>query len=713
VTAFAVLIFFGSALRHRLGDRVGWIGVAGIASTIPITVGCLVELLRGAAPVDHSVVWAHVGAKAVAVGYAVDPLSCVMIVMVSIVASCIQIYSIGYMHGDARFQRFFAYMSLFCASMMMLVLANNFVMLYAGWEMVGLCSYLLIGFWYERKSAYNAAKKAFLTTRVGDVGFAIGILILFSYVPQLHFATVFQSIQAGAIPPAILGLAALFLFCGAIGKSAQFPLQTWLPDAMEGPTPVSALIHAATMVTAGVYMVARLFMIFHTPGEDVAGAIGGPLLLTPLAWVAVVGLITALMAATMGVVQHDIKRVLAYSTISQLGFMMVAMGMGVAGLIAGMFHLITHAFFKALLFLGSGSVIHCCSEEQNMWEMGGLAKKAPITYWTFWIGTLALCGIFPFAGFFSKDEILASAFHNAGKYPIYWVFFIGLEIAAFLTAFYMGRACFLTFSGAPRSPKAAHAHESPKLMTAPLIILAVFALLIGWVGSPWIGGNLFGKFVHYAPPALEQAAGHVAEAAGHAAGPVAHGATPAALEAAGHAAAGGGEHGAEHGFSWIVAGISTLMALLGLGLSAAIYRLGLVNVAWLKIPFYPIYIAAKHKYWFDDFYEGVIVRGVLITAAVFRWIDTYLVDGMVNLVGWGTRVVVAGVSGWIDKWIVDGAVNAVGWMTRTAGELGSRLQTGRVQEYISALVFIACAVAAALYLVILALPYLEPYFIAR
>ena len=659
--ACAVLLFFGSALRHRVGERVGWVGVAGIAATIPLTLGCLVELLMGVPPVDHTVAWANIGSKAISVGYAVDPLAAIMLVMVSIVATCIQIYSIGYMHGDSRFQRFFAYMSLFCGSMLMLVLANNFVMLYAGWELVGLCSYLLIGFWYERKSAYNAAKKAFLTTRVGDIGFAIGILILFAYVPELHFGTVFAAIGGGTIPLAVAGVAALFLFCGAIGKSAQFPLHTWLPDAMEGPTPVSALIHAATMVAAGVYMVGRLFTIFYAPGLEGAGPVGGGLLLTPLTWVAVIGLITALLAATIGIVQHDIKRVLAYSTISQLGYMMVAMGMGPIGMIAGMFHLITHAFFKALLFLGSGSVIHCCSEEQNMWEMGGLAKKAPVTYWTFWAGTLALAGIFPFAGFFSKDEILSAAFHNTTEHWLYWLFFIGLEFAAFLTAFYMGRACFLTFSGKPRSPKAEHAHESPKLMTVPLVILAVFAVLLGWVGSPWVGGNLFANFVYYVPPMAEHAAG------------AAHGLIPAALVGEGLSA--------EHGFNWLVAGISTLMALGGLLLSAAIYRYGLLNVAWIKIPAYPLYYAAKHKFWFDEVYEGVIVRGVLLAAAIFRW---------------------------LDEKIVDGAVNLVGWMTKTVGEYGARLQTGRVQEYISGFVFIACAVAAAAYLVILAAPYFEP-----
>jgi NADH-quinone oxidoreductase subunit L len=674
--ACAVLLFFGSALRQRIGEKVGWIGVAGIAATIPLSLGCLVELILGATPVDVTVDWAPVAGKAIAVGYAVDPLAAVMLVMVSIVATCIQIYSIGYMHGDPRFPRFFAYLSLFCGSMYLIVLTNNFIMLYGGWELVGLCSYLLIGFWFERRSAYNAAKKAFLTTRVGDVGFAIGILILFAYVPQLTFREVFEAGETGVIPPAALAIAAVFLFCGAIGKSAQFPLHTWLPDAMEGPTPVSALIHAATMVAAGVYMVARLFTVFHLPGlAEAHGPIGTAVGLTPLTWVALIGLITALMAATIGVVQSDIKRVLAYSTISQLGFMMVGLGMGVAGFTAGVFHLLTHAFFKSLLFLGSGSVIHACHEEQNIWRMGGLARRIPITYWTFWAGTLALAGIFPFAGFFSKDEILAAAFHNTAEHWLYWVFFIGLELAAFLTAFYMGRLCFLTFSGKPRSEAAAQAHESPALMTGPLVVLAVCALGLGWLGAPWVGDNLFHHFVHYTPPAA------------------AHG--------AGHAVAGG--------FSWLVALISTVMALAGLGLAAAIYRYHLIPVAWLKLPAYPLYYAAKHKYWVDEIYEGVVVKGVLLVTRILRWLDVNVVDGAVNLVGWGVRVIVAMVCGFIDKYIVDGVVNGVAWLTGRVGEYGSRLQTGSVQEYISALVFMTGAIAAALYLVILVLPWLEPY----
>ena len=496
----AILIFFGARLQRRYGEAVGWIGVAGIAATVPLAVGCLADLIAGAPPAGGQIAWAHLGQMTLTVGYYVDALTAVMLVMVAVVATCIMIYSVGYMHGDEGYSRFFAYMSLFCFAMFTLVLASSLLLLYVGWELVGLCSYLLIGFWFERKVAADAAKKAFITTRIGDVGFAIGILILFGYVPTLQYHDVFAAAQSGAIPSATLAIATVLLFCGAIGKSAQFPLHVWLPDAMAGPSPVSALIHAATMVAAGVFMVARLFPLFYATAST-------PLLLgiSPLLIVGFIGLITALMAATLGVVQSDIKRVLAYSTISQLGFLMATLGLGVVGFTAAVFHLITHAFFKSLLFLGAGSVMHGCNDETDMFKMGGLARKMPYTYWTFWAGTLSLAGIPLFAGFFSKDEMMAAAWQSAHGQLVYWLFFLGLEAAAFLTAFYMGRACFLTFSGPPRSPAAEHAHESPRLMTVPLVILAFFAVFLGWVGAPWVGGNLFYTFVYFTP------AGHAAE----------------------------------------------------------------------------------------------------------------------------------------------------------------------------------------------------------
>ncbi len=661
-SACAVLIFFGKALTRRVGEKVGWIGVAGIAGTIPLSLGCLTALILGASPHEVSVSWAPALAHSIHVGYLVDPLGAVMLAMVSIVATCIQVYSIGYMHGDPRFSRFFAYLSLFCGSMFLILLSNNFVMLYAGWELVGLCSYLLIGFWFERASAANAAKKAFITTRIGDVGFAIGILILFRYVPTLLYSDAFAAVTSATIPPMVAALAAGLLFCGAIGKSAQFPLHTWLPDAMEGPTPVSALIHAATMVAAGVFMVARLFTLFYTP-LLAPGLLGFP----ALSLVAGIGLITALLAAVIAVVQNDIKRVLAYSTISQLGYMMAGLGMGVAGFTAGMFHLITHAFFKALLFLGSGSVIHGCHEEQDIRRMGGLARRMPVTFLTFWAGTLALAGFPLFAGFFSKDEILSAAWGGRGAGS---VFFVGLEFGAFLTAFYMGRLCFMTFSGEARSDSAAHAHESPKVMTVPLMVLAVFAVLLGWVGTPWVAGNLFHKFVHFTPQVAASLPG-----GGEIAGAEVH-----------------------EGANWSVIGISTLMALGGLFVSAVFYRWKLVPVSVIKRPLYPLYFLAQHKFYFDEIYSVVPVGLTLGVSWGCRLVDTYVVDGAVNAVGWITKRVFVALSGLFDTVVVDGLVNLAGYVPKWTGELLSRLQTGRVQEYVQAAVMFACGIAGVAFL---------------
>jgi len=652
--ACAVLLFAGSALTKRVGEKVGWIGVAGIAATIPLALGILVETILHQTG-GGSLNWAPMGQMTFTIGYHVDSLTAVMLTMVSVVASCIQVYSIGYMRGDPRFSRFFAYLSLFCGSMFLLVITDSLLVLYVGWELVGLCSYLLIGFWFERPAAARAAMKAFITTHIGDVGFVLGILLLFCYVPGLRYTQIFEAAYSGAIPPHILGIAALLLFCGAIGKSAQFPLHTWLPDAMEGPTPVSALIHAATMVAAGVFMVARLFPLFYVAGQT-------PVLLglPAFAVVCIIGLITALMAAVIGVVQSDIKRMLAYSTISQLGYMMAALGLGVVGFVAGVFHLIVHAFFKALLFLCSGNVIHGMEGEQDMGKMGGLGKKMPVTAATFWIGSLSLAGLPVFAGFFSKDEIISAAWSRGTENAWYWGVFAGLEIGAFLTAFYIGRGCFLTFSGKPRSPAAEHAHESPVVMTAPLVVLAVFALLLGWVGTPLVAGNLFEQLVHFAPP--------------------------------------GSAHIAEHlpAFNWGAAGVSVLMALAGLSLAAGIYRWRIIPVNLIKYPFYPIYWAAKRKFFFDEVYQHTAVAAVLLASQLARLIDVYIIDLAVNLVGWVTAYVVAFVSSLVDKYLVDGAVNAAGWATGLAGRTLTRLQTGRVQEYITGAAFLGAVIGLGL-----------------
>ncbi|MBC7289354.1 MAG: NADH-quinone oxidoreductase subunit L, partial [Armatimonadetes bacterium] len=508
----------------------------------------------------------------------------------------------------------------------------------------------LIGFWFERPAAARAAVKAFITTRVGDLFFAVGVFLVFMYAPSLRFEDVFAAVKAGTMATSVAGVAALLLFGGAVGKSAQFPLHVWLPDAMEGPTPVSALIHAATMVAAGVYMVARLAPMFWASAEHTV-ILGLPAVTV----VATIGLITALMAALIGVVQNDIKRVLAYSTISQLGYMMTGLGMGIVGFAAGVFHLITHAFFKALLFLGSGSVMHAMRDELDMWRMGGLGRKMPVTQWTFWAGTLALAGIFPFAGFFSKDEIIAASWH-AGVHEGRWLYFIGLELGAFLTALYMGRMCFNVFSGEPRTELAEHAHESPPVMLWPLRILAVFAIFLGWIGSPWVAGNLFHRFMAHMHPELETV---------------------------------------EAGFNYAVAAISTVMALGGLLLAAAMYYWRVLSPNVLKTALYPVYIAAKRKFWFDELYQYTVVRGTVCLSRLAASFDLRVVDGIVNAIGWATGFVVAQLIRWIDIIVVDGFVNAIAFVTGLAGEAGARLQTGKIQDYVTALAIFAATLAAA------------------
>ncbi|MFN3695013.1 MAG: NADH-quinone oxidoreductase subunit L, partial [Ignavibacterium sp.] len=424
--------------------------------------------------------WLDVGGLNVSFSYQVDQLSLIMALIVTGVGFVIHVYSIGYMHGDKGFWRFFAYLNLFIFAMMNLILADNFVLLFLGWEGVGLCSYLLIGFWYDRKfeksTTSDAAKKAFIVNRIGDFGFLLGMFLIFLTFGSLNFNEVFSKANTFSVSASIYGFITLFLFIGATGKSAQIPLYVWLPDAMAGPTPVSALIHAATMVTAGVYMVARCSVLFASAPQI-------------MIVVAVIGLMTAFFAATIGIVQNDIKKVLAYSTISQLGYMFLAMGVGAFS--AGIFHVMTHAFFKALLFLGAGSVIHAMHEEQDIQRYGGLKKYMPQTAITFLIAALAISGIPPLSGFFSKDEILWYSFAN-GSF-ILWL--VGV-ITAMMTAFYMFRLYFLTFEGKERFGHDKHPHESPKVMTIPLIILAVLSVIGGFVGIPEVFSGEHGNQFH-------------------------------------------------------------------------------------------------------------------------------------------------------------------------------------------------------------------------
>ncbi len=488
--------FFSAQFKEEIASYVA-IAASGLSFLMSLIV--LIALI-GQSPDTRSVhvplyTWAVIGNFKLVAGLLIDPLSATMLMVVTFVGTLIHIYSIGYMHGDSRFRRFFVYLNLFMASMLILVLGDSYVMMFVGWEGVGLCSYLLIGFWFEKEANANAAKKAFIVNRVGDFGFMLGALLIFATVGSLQYAEVFHAAENGQVITGVATAITLLLFVGAAGKSAQIPLYVWLPDAMAGPTPVSALIHAATMVTAGVYMIARnhpLFALAPTSQEIVA----------------VVGALTAFFAATIAVAQFDIKKVLAYSTISQLGFMVSAVGMGAT--VAGIFHLGTHAFFKALLFLGAGSVIHAMEaghrsqvtghnqqsfDPNDMRLMGGLADRMPLTFWTYVVGAAALMGVPPLAGFWSKDEILAEAFAKGmteGNLSFTIAFWL-LLAAAFFTAFYMTRQVLMVFLGQPRHAAAAHAPESPHVMTYVLAVLAFFAAIAGFI-------NVTGMFTHWLEP---------------------------------------------------------------------------------------------------------------------------------------------------------------------------------------------------------------------
>jgi NADH-quinone oxidoreductase subunit L len=536
--------------------------------------------------------WISAGNFSTEVAFLIDPLSLVMLLVVSGVSTLIHIYSIGYMHDDPGFPRYFAYLNLFVFNMLILVSANNFLLMFVGWEGVGLCSYLLIGFWYEKKSASDAGKKAFVVNRIGDFGFLLGMFIIFWAIGSLNFKEVFAAAAKYPVGSGIITAATLCLFLGATGKSAQIPLYTWLPDAMEGPTPVSALIHAATMVTAGVYMVARCSALF----------VLAPVSLTV---VAVTGLATAFFAATMGMAQYDIKRVLAYSTVSQLGYMFLACGVG--AFVSGIFHLMTHAFFKALLFLGSGSVIHGMHGEQDMRYMGGLRKQMPITYWTFMLATLAIAGIFPFAGFFSKDEILFYSLVDG--HILYW----GIAtVAAGITAFYMFRAVFMTFFGEGRyDHHHVHPHEAPKTMAIPLMILAGLSVVGGLVGFPIIEG--MHKFKDFLAPSI----------------------TPL-------------HPGAHHAISFEIFMMVFSMGIAGVGIFVA-YK------CYMKQPDLPNRIVAKfprlyeyiyNKYFIDELYDAAVVEPIK-NGSDFLWhgVDETVIDGTVNGSAWS----VAWISGHLRK----------------------------------------------------------------
>ncbi len=589
---------------------IGWIGAVCVGASFVVACLILLELIAmepGSRSVQVTVyTWMLSGDLQVPIAFLIDPLSMVMLLVVTGVGCLIHVYSIGYMHGEIGFRRFFCYLNLFVVSMLLLVSANNFLLLFVGWEGVGLCSYLLIGYYYEKKSASDAGKKAFVVNRIGDFGFLIGIFLIFTHFGTLNFTEVFaKATDVFAYGGVVVTLTTLCLFVGATGKSAQIPLYTWLPDAMEGPTPVSALIHAATMVTAGVYMVARCSVLFALAPSS-------------MTVVAVIGGATAFYAATIGITQYDIKRVLAYSTVSQLGYMFLACGVGAFG--SGIFHLMTHAFFKALLFLAAGSVMHAMAGELDMRLMGSLKKKLPYTHGTYLVGTLAITGIPFLAGFFSKDEILYYSFE---KHIGFWL--LG-AVAALMTSFYMFRSLYMTFYGKSRVPAHIHVHESPALMTIPLIVLAVGSALAGFLNIPVFHG--LNNFAQFLDPVFAPAKEII-------------------------------EHGHAHGHNVTLevglACVSVLIAVVGLLLARYMYIVD-PSAPGRVIEHHPnIHETVYNKYWIDEIYDTVFVNSIVRAS---RWLWRF-----------------------VDEKIVDGIVNGVASVAILFGSGLRRLQTGLVKDY--------------------------------
>jgi len=642
----AIQLFFGRRLSHKAVSAVS-VGLPGLAFLW--AVGCFAQFLRLPEEAHHAFTkviysWLPAGAFHLAngslaqlnvpVGFQLDPLSSVMVLVVTGVGFLIHVYSIGYMAHEGGYYRFFGYLNLFMFSMLVLVLANNYLMMFVGWEGVGLCSYLLIGFYFLRKSASDAGKKAFLVNRIGDGAFLLGMMLMVVTFGTLDFLPITEAARSGRfhVGDGVITAICILLFAGATGKSAQIPLYVWLPDAMEGPTPVSALIHAATMVTAGVYMVARSNALY---------------VLAPsaLGLVAAIGAATAIWAASIGLVQTDIKRVLAYSTVSQLGYMFLACGVGAFA--AGIFHLMTHAFFKALLFLGAGSVIHSLSGEQDMRKMGALWHKIPITAWTMLAATLAISGAPLLSGFFSKDEILWQAFSSPYGNKLLWA--VGV-VTAGMTAFYMFRLFFLTFAGKSRVPHDVehHVHESPSSMTVPLICLAVGAVGAGYVGWPKVlgGPNWFGQFLD---PVFEN---------------------PSTLVAAEH--------------TW-----NLEFGLMFLSVAVAFVGFFVAYRWYVKRPEIPERVAAAagagynlllKKYYVDEIYDALFVNRVKDLGSALAAFDLGVVDGGVNGVGWATRLSGELTRFW-DTWVIDGLLNLLAFCVKVLSYPARVLQTGLVQSY--------------------------------
>ncbi|HET6464425.1 MAG TPA: NADH-quinone oxidoreductase subunit L [Nitrospiria bacterium] len=641
IPAFPLLaVLINGLFGYRLSERaVSATAVGSVGLSFLVASATLVRVIADPAPAVSSLfTWIPGGDLVIEFNALIDPLTAVMMMVITGVGFLIHAYSIGYMHGDSGYARYFTYLNLFTVSMLILVMGGNYLVMFVGWEGVGLCSYLLIGYWYERTSAIKAGTKAFVVNRIGDAGFLVGLFLIFAQFGSLNYSEVFA--RAGELSTATATAITLCLFIGAIGKSAQLPLYTWLPDAMEGPTPVSALIHAATMVTAGVYMVVRNHVLFNMAPVT-------------LETVAAIGAATALFSATIGLVQYDIKRVLAYSTVSQLGYMFLACGVGAYA--SAIFHLATHAFFKALLFMSAGSVIHAMGGEQDMRKMGGLAKHLPKTATVFIIGALALAGIPPLAGFWSKDEIMGAAFRNGPL--LLWI--IGPTTAA-LTSFYMFRQVYMTFFGPSRMDHDVehHLHESPNVMIYPLIVLAALSLVGGLLlGFPPEEGWIH----HFLGPVIGAKEAHVL------------GTTDIVLMV-----------------------LSAGIALAGWLAARQIYLKRPATAEALASRFATVHSILYNKYWVDELYDATVVEPSKGLGRAANRIDDRIIDGIVNAVGNLTQAGAA-LSTWIEKYVIYGILNITGFANHIAAAILRKIQSGQVHHY-AALLVIGIFILVNLYL---------------
>lgn len=647
------------------------VAILGIALLLSIIVGYVKLSFYDTKDIISAFNWISmdnapgIGGLNIELGFKIDNITVMMLFVVNLISFLVHVFSIEYMRGDKLYTRYFAYLGIFTFSMLGIVLTHNLLMMYIFWELVGLSSYLLIGFWFEKKSASDAAKKAFIVNRIGDIGMFLGILILFTQYKTFTFDVIYQQIAAGNIPfgsNAWLTAAGILIFMGAVGKSAQFPLHVWLPDAMEGPTPVSALIHAATMVAAGVYLVVRIFVMLTADAMLV---------------IAVVGAFTSLVAATIALTQNDIKKVLAYSTVSQLGYMVMSLGVGAYAF--AFFHLVTHAFFKACLFLGSGSVIHSMHHEQDIRNMGGLKKKMPITYYTFLISTLAISGVPLFSGFLSKDGILAGTL-AFGKLTGHWLIPIIGFVVAGLTAFYMFRLVILTFHGEPKNHhKYDHAHESPFVMTMPLVVLAALSIFIwytpnpigadaGWVLKSWIKTPtqvtpIETRF-EFMKLSTEEAKAEV------------HGEVTHSVEYT----------ETMHWAHYPAMFLSLAVAGLGILIAFMFYQWKKLSADKLAEKLKPLYNFSLNKWFLDELYDSTAIAGTLSFSSILAWFDNTIVDGIVNGSATVTRFT-SKMSGMFDTYVVDGAVNFTAFFSGFVGLSFRRLQTGKVQTYIVFVIF--------------------------